>query len=108
MAGPLRASERELLSGHLQDGAQVLVSNARQALHLSKLAGVGDNHRGNQRVTRLLDDLGIELDQSVAGGNNIALGNLHAEALTVKVHGIQTNVNQQLNAVLQPTAWPEG
>ena len=77
------------------------MSNARQTLNLSELAGVGHNHRGNQRVTRLLDNLRIELNQSVASSNNIALSNLHAEALTVQVHGIQTNVNQQLNAVLQ-------
>ena len=77
------------------------MSNARQTLHLSELAGVGHDNRGNQRVTRLLDNLRIELNQSVASSNNIALSNLHAEALTVQVHGIQTNVNQQLNAVLQ-------
>ena len=95
------ALESGLLGGHLQDSAQVLVSNARQTLNLSKLAGVGHNHRGDQRVTRLLDDLGIKLNQSVASSNNIALSNLHAESLTIQVYGIQTNVNQQLNAVLQ-------
>ena len=77
------------------------MSNARQTLNLSKLAGVGHDNRGNQRVTRLLDNLRIELNQSVASSNNVALSNLHAEALTVQVHGIQTNVNQQLNTVLQ-------
>ena len=70
------------------------MSNARQTLDLSELAGVGHDTRGNQRVTRLLDNFRIELNQSVTSSNNIALSNLHAEALTVQVHGIQTNVNQ--------------
>ena len=71
MVGPLRALESELLSGYLQDSAQVLVSNARQTLNLSELAGVGHDNRGDQRVTRLLDNLRIELNQSVASSNNV-------------------------------------
>ena len=65
-------------------------------LNFSEVHVVGDQYRGDQLEAGFLDNCAVNYYQGLTSLDAVALTNLDVEALAFEVHGVDTDVNQNL------------
>ena len=90
-----------LLGGHGDDRGVGIRGISGVALHGSELPVVLDDDRGDDRLVRRLDDLGVEGDQRITGADTLLLLDVRGEALALELDGVESDVDEQFDAVVQ-------
>ena len=76
--------------------------------HIDVIAGVGNDDRCGHIIPCLLDGVKVKMDEHIPCLHAVAILDCCFKVLSIQIYGIQTDVDEQLNAILtlQPNGMP--